>query len=148
MDVDVHSCLFINNVADGNGTGGAISTNASDSSFITVNILNSTFSANAGSLADGIAGWTGGIGTSTLNLQNNIFEHGGGNSYVIEDGTPEVVSLGGNFATDETLADYLTHDKDQYGDDLDPMFVAPDDFDFHLQEESPWYQRWSRRRRS
>lgn len=132
MDVDIYSCLFINNAANGDGNGGAISTNASDSTAIAVNIANSTFSFNSGALANHIAAWTAGIGTSSLSLQNNIFDQGGSTSYVIEDGTPDLISLGGNFSNDETLAMYLTHEKDQVGEDLDPMFVAPDDFDFHL----------------
>lgn len=137
IDVEVQSCLFINNAANGAGNGGAISTNASDSTTIAVDIVNSTFSFNSGALADDIASWTEGIGTSTVRLQNNIFDYGGVTSYAIEDGSPELISLGGNLANDEAFATYLTHEKDQVGEDLDPMFVDPDDFDFHLLAGSP-----------
>lgn len=131
VDATIYSCLFANNVANDLGTGGAISNNASDSNHVEVLIMNTTFADNAGALSGGIANWTGTLAaTSNLTLQNCIFRQDGLINYAIEDGTPSVISNGGNLSDDFTLETYLTHPKDINEDD--PTFVDPDNFDYRL----------------
>lgn len=138
VDANITSSLFSTNIADDPGTGGAISTNATDSTDLVVNITNSTFVFNYGNLSGGIASWEGGeAANSVLNLQNNIFYNTGYNNFAIEDGNPEIVSLGGNLSTDDTMSPYLTHAQDISGDGNNPLFVDEDDEDYHLAAGSP-----------
>jgi hypothetical protein len=138
IDANITSCLFSTNIASDPGTGGGISTNTSDSSSLVVNVTNSTFVLNFGILAAGIAAWEGGDAANAVhNLQNNIFYNPGYWNFAIEDGTPEVVSLGGNFSSDDSMNDLLTHVKDISGEDNDPLFVDEDDEDYHLSPASP-----------
>ncbi len=137
-DSEIESCLFINNNALDVGTGGALSINSSiteQNESLQVSILNSTFADNVGALAGGIAHWTDGMATSSLYLQNNIFDNPLGIDYAIEDGTPEVVSGGGNLSSSVLIDDVLTHPQDIL--DAQPMFVDREVFDFHLEEGSP-----------
>ena len=136
VDATIYNCLFSNNVANDLGTGGAISNNCSDSNHVEVLILNTTIADNAGALAGGIANWTGTLEVSSnLTLQNCILRQDGLKNYAIEDGTPEVVSNGGNMSDDLTLEDYLMHVKDI--NEVDPDFVDPDDFNYRLADDSP-----------
>lgn len=138
VDTDISNGLFTGNFADGNGTGGAISMNAVDSSTLNVNIINSTLANNSGALANGISTWTGTSEvTSTLTLQNNIFYNLGGNNYAVEEGATSVVSNGGNFSADASMEAILTHDQDQNGVLLDPLFVDEDEDNYRLQTGSP-----------
>ncbi len=131
VDATIYNCLFTNNVASGNGAGGAISNNASDSSHVEVKIINSTIADNAGVLAGGISNWTGVLdATSNLTLQNCIFRQDGLVNYAIEDGTPDVTSKGGNLSDDSSFESYFTHAKDINEDE--PTFVDQDNFDYHL----------------
>ncbi|MBI1225018.1 MAG: T9SS type A sorting domain-containing protein [Bacteroidetes bacterium] len=134
-EVNITSCLFFQNEAKGTGTGGAISNNVTDENSATLNIVNSTFAQNIGGLAAGLANWTGtSNANSQTNLLNCIFWHEGGIGYAIEDGTPELTSLGGNLCDDGSLNDYLTADKDITGEEA--TFVNADDFDYHLTDDS------------
>ena len=136
VDATITSCLFMNNVADGTGTGGAISNNATDSNHVEVLLMNNTFADNFGLLAGGIANWTGENGaSSTLTLQNNIFRQGGALNYAIEAGTPEAVSNGGNMSDDDSMTSILTHSSDLNGSE--PDFVDPGDFNYQLADNSP-----------
>ncbi len=135
-DADIVSSLFINNVADGNGTGGAMSINASDSNHVEVLLLNSTLADNFGVLAGGIAHWTGDLeASSNLFLQNTILRQGGALNYAIEAGTPTASSNGGNMSDDDSMLDILTHPKDLHG--ADPKFVDPGNFNYQLADDSP-----------
>ncbi|KAA3641208.1 MAG: T9SS C-terminal target domain-containing protein [Bacteroidetes bacterium] len=137
-DANITSSLFSANIAEDPGTGGGISTNCADSTDLQVNITNSTFVLNFGTLAGGIAAWEeGDHANSVTNLQNNIFFNPGFNNYTIEDGAPELVSLGGNFSTDNSMDMYLTHEKDISGEGNDPGMVDADDEDYHLAAGSP-----------
>ena len=131
VDAEVISCAFVNNICAGDGYGAAISNNVSNET-ATVNITNSTFADNLASLAV-IGNWAD-TAVSTMVLQNNIFDNTSFN-YVIEAGDPMVVSNGGNLCSDDSMLDILTDASDIH--DLDPMFIDPDDFDYHLQEGSP-----------
>lgn len=134
-DADITNCLFYQNSANGTGTGGAISNNATDSNTVVVNLMNCTFGQNFGTLAAGFANWTGtDEAYSETTMQNCIFWQEGGLNYAVEDGTPELASNGGNLSDDNTLEDYLTHPKDILLEE--PTFVDPDDYDFHLTDNS------------
>jgi predicted outer membrane repeat protein len=136
----ITSCLFTNNEAKSGttpptGRGGAIAINV-DSTTLDVAIINSTFANNIGEFSAGISNWTGAedVSFSTLTLQNNIFAQDGSINYAVEAGNPDVVSNGGNLYDDDTFDAYLTHPKDLKVDNVDGLFVNPDDDDFHLQD--------------
>ncbi|HMQ60807.1 MAG TPA: choice-of-anchor Q domain-containing protein [Flavilitoribacter sp.] len=148
FNTEINNCLFTGNATNDPGTGGAISTNASDTVEIVVNIYNSTFAEDLGVISGEIATWTDpttpGFSLATLNLANNIFYNSGQKNYAIEDGETVVLSLGGNLAIDPdgTLDIYLTEASDKLAED--PLFVDPTGFgnpdgipDLHLQAGSP-----------
>ncbi|HHM20515.1 MAG TPA: T9SS type A sorting domain-containing protein [Bacteroidetes bacterium] len=130
------SCLFAENTALNIGTGGALSLNASDSNMVNVSILHCTISNNSGDLAAGIAQWTGVTQTSlTTTIQNSILDNPGGNNYTVEDGTPTMISNGGNLSTDATLQNIFTQTTDLNG--VQPTYIDPDNFDYTLTTDSP-----------
>jgi hypothetical protein len=136
VDTDIQSSYFLQNQASGDGFGGSISVNAFDTTAIEINVTNSTFAYNYGDLAAGISQWTNDSGNTTLSLLNNIFDNPGNQSYAIEDGSPEVISLGGNYITDESLNAYaVSEDIEDNGGD--PMFTDVFAFDITLDLESP-----------
>jgi hypothetical protein len=138
VEANITSSLFSQNIATDPGTGGGISLNTVDSSAMVVNITNSTLVLNFGTLAGGIAAWEGGSEANLVtNLQNNIFFNPGFDNYKIEDGAPELVSLGGNLSSDDSMLPYLTHEKDISGEGNNPMMVDEDDEDYHLAAGSP-----------
>ncbi len=139
-DVLLENVLFAVNQNFGAGAGGAISNNASAStngapSTSPIKAVNCTFADNVAAIGGGIAQWTDGTATATLELQNCILANNLLTNYEIEDGTPTVVSLGGNLCTDATLALELTGINDLLN--LDPLFVDPTSFDYHLMAGSP-----------
>lgn len=139
-DVLLENVLFAINQNFGDGAGGALSNNGSGStngspSTSPVKAVNCTFADNIGTLGGGIAQWTDGTATATLELQNCILANNLLTNYEIEDGTPTVVSLGGNLCSDATLTFVLTGLNDLLN--LDPLFVDPTSFDYHLQSGSP-----------
>lgn len=136
-DATIESCAFLNNSADDTGIGGAISLNSSTGREVdemNTIIINSTFADNFGELAQGIANWTDFTATSHLQLQNNIFANAG-LDYVVEDGEPTVESLGGNLSSFDIQSDVFDHPMDILGED--PEFVDINDFDLHLEDDSP-----------
>lgn len=134
-NTEITSCVFINNSAADTGTGGAISTNASDSNAVEVLIMNSTFADNLGALSAGIAQWTGDtLAFMDMTMQNSIFSNDGGVNYAIEAGTPTLTSNGGNMSDDDSMEPYLTHAMDLNLES--PEFNEPDDFDFSLADGS------------
>lgn len=133
-DATIENCLFANNSALDVGTGGAISNNATMGNTASVAIINSTVANNFGNLAAGIAQWTEEGGEAILTLQNNIFSNLGLN-YAIEDGSPIVISNGGNLSTDDSFGGTLDNTNDLVGEN--PLFVDEEEDDFHLQEDSP-----------
>lgn len=135
VDVTITSTVFANNINSGD-YGGAISNNASDSNTVVVDIINSTFVDNFAGIGAGIAQWTGTVETgATMTVQNCIFSNPDGNNYTIEDGTPTLVSNGGNLVNADDMMDLLTHAMDIH--EADPMFLDADNFDYHLLGMSP-----------
>ncbi len=134
-DVSIVSSVFFVNFANGSGTGGALSLNASDGNDVNVNIMNTTIADNIGSLASGIAQWTGeDAATLTTTVQNSIFRQDGEINYAVEGGTPVLVSNGGNISDDETMQDMLIEPTDFNIEE--PDFEDPDDFNYALTASS------------
>ena len=133
-DASITNSVFYSNTAKGQGIGGVISINASDSNEVFTSMVNNTLLFNSGTLAGGIANWTGtSEAFSTLELQNNILQND--INYALEDGTPVAISLGGNFDGTGGSTTILDHPSDVVG--FDAMMVKPTDFNFRLKEGSP-----------
>ncbi len=105
------NCLFAKNVNTG-AAGGAIICNASDNTTSVVKAVNCTFADNFAAIGAGIAQWEGPLGDAKLSLLNCLFQNTDGDNYAIEEGMPEVISLGGNQSSDATLELSLTASKD------------------------------------
>jgi predicted outer membrane repeat protein len=132
----VNSVFDFNFIVSLEGIGGAISLNTSDSISTIFNILNSTFASNSAFIGAGISNWKpDSAATSFLTIQNTIFDNPGSNNYEIEAGEPTVISNGGNLSSDLSMETILTNTNDL--NEADPMFVDIDDFDYHLQDDSP-----------
>lgn len=128
----IENCLINENRADGPGTGGAISHNATMDKVITLDLVNSTLTNNIGFLSSGIAGFTADNGRAITQSINTLYNNLG--DYRVEDGTPEFVSLGGNASRDLFFQD-LFLDTDILGED--PLFVNEALRDYRIQETSP-----------
>ncbi len=139
-DVLLENCLFAANLNVGTGAGGAVSNNASGlvgglPATSPIKAVNCTFADNVAEIGGGIAQWTDGTALATLELLNCILSNNLASNYEIEDGLPTVLSLGGNLCSDATLTAVLTGVNDLA--ELDPLFVDPSSYDFHLQPNSP-----------
>ena len=134
-DASFVSCLFGENLTMGNSTGGALSLNASDSNTVDVSILHCTIGKNSAILGAGIAQWTG-TSEAYLNttIQNTILFNEDGDNYAIEDGTPSLVSNGGNMSNDQSLNSIFTEPSDL--NEVEPDLVDPDGFDYNLTTSS------------
>lgn len=136
VDSEISNSYFLQNSANDVGAGGALSLNSGDTTVIEVMLLNSTLASNLGELAGGISQYTDESSELTLTVQNTILDNQGTPNYAVEAGTPEVISGGGNFITDESLTDVIT------ADDLevvagDAMYLDIFAFDLRLDQESP-----------
>ncbi len=105
------NCLFAKNVNTG-AAGGAIICNAADNTISNVKAVNCTFADNFAAIGAGVAQWEGPLGDAKLTLLNCLFQNPGGDNYGIEEGLPEVISLGGNQSSDATLELSLIASKD------------------------------------
>jgi predicted outer membrane repeat protein len=115
IDATITNTLFAKNINTGTGAGGAISSNASSSEISKIKAVNCTFVENVAAIGAGVAQWestTDPVGVAEITLLNCLFQNPDGESYTIEDGTPDVYSLGGNQCSDQTLELYLTNAKD------------------------------------
>ncbi len=136
-NTNIVSSLFTKNKAIDAGIGGAISTNATGNFDLFLNITNSTFADNEGSLAAGISTWTANNTAAQLQLLNNAFVNNLGPNYGIAAGNAVVQSLGGNFSSDQSTVNYFNNASDFNNDDRNPMFSNPSANDYHLMEGSP-----------
>ncbi len=129
------SVLTYNFTENLDGVGGALSLNCNDSLDCEYRILNSTLSLNTAFVGAGISSWKQTEnGTAVLYLQNTILENPDGANYEIEDGTPTVMSDGGNLCGDISLEDELSNTNDV--SNIAPGFVDPA-FNFRLRDDSP-----------
>ncbi len=133
----ITNCLMNDNTANGDGNGGAISFNSSDTLPVYANIMNTTFANNIGALASNIAPWedTTTAGDLTIVMQNTILHDLFSKNYVIEDGSPTLISNGGNLSSDNTAMAAFTNTNDV--NLTDPMFVDAGNRDYRLQYNSP-----------
>ncbi len=137
---NISNCVFVNNIANEVGTGGAISMNASGPNELTVKMTNNTIADNIGELAGGIATWTSDSTKATLFLQNNAFTNGTTNNYAVEGGNTLVVSLGGNFSNNSSTDNIFDMSLDLNDSKESPSYVDADNFDYHILEGSPFIE--------
>lgn len=135
-DATFVSCLFGENAALGNSVGGGLSLNASDSNEVNVSILHCTIANNVAELGAGFAQWTG-TSEALLNttMQSSILFNESGDNYVVEAGTPNLISNGGNMSSDNTLETLFTQTTDL--NNTSPNLVDPDALDYNLEVGSP-----------
>ncbi|MBL7827184.1 MAG: T9SS type A sorting domain-containing protein, partial [Saprospiraceae bacterium] len=130
------NCLFGKNINSGDGAGGGISSNASDGQVSSVKAVNCTFANNLATLGAGIAQWEESDNAiAELYLTNCLFQNPDGENYSIEEGTPDVISTGGNQSSDGSLTAYLTAAKDL--SNTSQTFTDPDNNDFRPLPGSP-----------
>lgn len=131
-DATIHNIVMANN--NTLGVGGAISANAAEGNVMNYSITNSTLASNGG-IIGGIAQWQDMTNATLIGeLQNTLLFNNGPN-YGIEEGTPTIISKGGNLVSDMSLQDVsLATDINAAGN---PFFVDVDNFDFQLTEQSP-----------
>ncbi len=137
IDANISNCLIVNNFValDGN-SGGAISNNTGDSTNTELNIINSTIAFNQAPIGAGISQFTDDDESfANMTIQNCILINNG-NNYEIEEGSPTVVSNGGNISSDASTIGILDNASDQHEID-DMKFVDAPAFDYHLTAESP-----------
>lgn len=128
----ISNTLLYGNIAEGVGTGGAISINSAEDTNLEVDIVNTTMTGNLGLLSSGIAAWTDSVATAMVRLQNTLLDNN--NDYAVEAGSPEFISMGGNFSSSPFMDQYFGDDDVL---DIDPLFEAPNFSDFHLMAGSP-----------
>lgn len=125
----ITNCLFAKNINSGDGAGGAISSNASDGEVSRIKAVNCSFVDNIAAIGAGIAQWEESeMAVAELNLLNCLFQNPLGDNYTIEQGTPDVISLGGNQSSDQTLSGYLNGTLDQH--DVTHSFENPDNNEY------------------
>ena len=133
-DLLIWNNLFTNNINLSDATaGGALSLNAGDTATANINLIHNTFVGNEAPIGSGIATFTGTM-SSVLNLtmQNNLMDNDV--NYEVEDGTPTVISAGGNFLSDDSATE-LTDATDMLSVS-DFGFVDADNEDFRLESTS------------
>jgi hypothetical protein len=131
FDVDIINSEFSANINQGEGAGGAMSLNSTDTSTVEVNIIHSTIVSNFGVIGAGIAAFTGETDSKlSINLTNTVLSNVDGNNYEVEGGTPKFTSNGGNVSADETTSDVFSNTNDMNGVDSDELFEEADEFNF------------------
>jgi len=102
----ISNSIFSGNIGE---NGAAISNNASASDTSRLTLLYCTIVENIGGAATGIVQYEDTTSSKCiLTLQNTIISNSFGDSYVIEKGTPVVISNGGNLCLDGSMITYLT----------------------------------------
>ena len=134
-DAIVFNSLIAFNFADGAGTGGGVSNNVGGGDADTIGFVNTTFANNFGELAGGIAQWTDSDTSNAAMVLWNSIHANDTDNYTIEDGSPTIISIGGNLSSDGSLDSYFTETNDE--NSRDPLFVDPTEFNYELSENSP-----------
>jgi predicted outer membrane repeat protein len=123
FDTEITNSEFSFNINQGEGAGGAMSLNATDTSSVDVTIINSTLVDNFGIIGAGIASFTGELDSKlNIRLTNTILSNSDGLNYEIEDGSPKFQSDGGNISTDDSTSDAFTNTNDINEADSDDLF--------------------------
>ena len=113
VDCDIVNTVIVKNLNTGDGAGGGISNNASDSTTSVVRMVNCTVADNFAVLGGGIAQWEGdNDGHAQLFLHNCLIQNPDQLNYEIEAGVTTVTTLGGNQSSDASMDAYLTGTKD------------------------------------
>jgi predicted outer membrane repeat protein len=135
--VFITNCQITDNIANGAGTGGGISINSRDTLPVYASIMNSTFANNIGLLASNVVTWQedGELGQVTLVMQNTILYDLLSLNYVVEAGSPLLISNGGNMVSDMVNAALFASTKDANG--VDPLFKNLAIQDYSLSGTSP-----------
>ncbi len=142
----VNNGFYGNFIGDGGGAGGAIIMNGDSAITADFNLVNNTFYENTGvTLGDDLAFFLDPLDQEldpntriVASIQNNAFVSNTGlGNIAIEDGTPEISSLGGNLLVqDDVLGDFVTAaDIVDTNSDFETFFVdvdytSPEDVDF------------------
>jgi hypothetical protein len=130
------NCAIGGNTNTGTAAGGGFSNNASGPDTSTLRLVNCTVANNSATIGAGVALWqqdsTG--AKSILSTFNTIYENIGDN-YKVEDGTPTVLSSGGNHSSDASFAALLNGASDVNG--LPAQFVDASLEDYNLNPGSP-----------
>ncbi|MFT6780225.1 MAG: putative outer membrane repeat protein [Saprospiraceae bacterium] len=131
FDTDIINCEFSANTNLGEGAGGAMSLNSTDTSTVEVNIIHTTIVNNFGAIGSAIGAFTG-ENDSKLNvkLTNSILANPEGINYEVEAGTPKFSSNGGNISTDASTAGAFTNINDMNDVDSEEIFESIDDFEY------------------
>lgn len=140
----VSNCLFDSNTSsDGisGGRAGCISNNASAAGAETgdanLSVMNCTFANNLAPQGSAISQWedvAAAGSVARLFLQNSIFADAL-DSYFLEDGSPLILSNGGNLSLDNSFGTSLNGPNDAVN--LDPKFVDPGNGNYRLLPGSP-----------
>ena len=134
-DATITNCLINGNIALGQGFGGALSNNAANGDTTFLNLINNTIVNNTAENSAGLSFWEEAEGDLNAQILNTILYHPDGINYLIEDGTPNLTSLGGNLSFDNTMSTILIGTNDL--NETDPLFKNVDDDDYHLSMASP-----------
>jgi predicted outer membrane repeat protein len=135
-NVVLTNCLVGGNTNLGTTAGGGFSNNASRGLESTLRLVNTTVANNSATIGAGVANWQEDSTSSRaiLSTVNSIFENTG-NNYEIEEGTPQVISNGGNHSSDASFGASLNGAQDASG--VSAQFVDPGLDDYHLRSTSP-----------
>jgi hypothetical protein len=130
-NVDMTNCLVARNLNVGTGAAGGVHNNAGGGLTSTLKMTNCTIVDNLASLGAGFSQWEDSDSSSAVAyLQNCLIQNPNGINYEPEAGTPEIISLGGNQSSDESLAIFLVVAKDTKNTTNE--FVDADNGDYHL----------------
>ena len=130
--VFITNCLIVDNEAKSDGNGGGISFNSGDTLAVYGSLMNCTFANNTGLFADNLSVFESliGLGDLTIEIQNTLFYDVLTNSYNIEEGTPVVISNGGNLSNDVSLSQVFVMSSDFNNED--PMLFDISNGDYRL----------------
>lgn len=132
----VENCVFAFNSSD----TGTIINNGSSRFGSPLTLTNNTFYANDVVFGSGLVQWENPADTldadASAEIQNNIFVDGAGPAYAVQDGSPTLISNGGNLVQDESLDTAATADDIENVTAEDIALVDPLAVDFRLGSSS------------
>lgn len=136
VNATVENCVFAFNQS----TAGTIINNAGTRFGSPLTLTNNTFYFNLGTFGSGLVQWENPSDTvmadGSATLQNNIFVEGDGPAYAVEDGTPTLISNGGNLIQDESFGSDVNPDDVENVSTEDIAFEDADLANFSLTSAS------------